>query len=232
MCGKFRCLLPWQAYRDLLDIGGDTPAPGAAGAAEELGTPGRWANVVHLDETGMRIVTPMLWGWPKVMGGKPSRGLHIHARAEEIDTRPTWAEAFCLRRGMILVASFNEGDELPGGKTRQWVCRPAGGGGLALGVIHQEWPTADGELVPSFVMVTTEPCPVLAARNITRMPALIPQPDAAVWLGETAAPPAAVKAVLRPYEGELAVEEEARLYPRPSPPRRTRRDDGRQPGLF
>ncbi len=64
------------------------------------------------------------------------------------------------------------------------------------------------------------------------MPALIARADAALWLGETGAPPAAVKAALRPYEGELIVEEETVLYPRKPPPPRPRRDDDRQPGLF
>lgn len=230
MCGKFRCLLPWQAYRDLLDV---TAEAGAArgGADEELHTPGRWANVIHLGSDGRRIVTPMLWGWPKAAGR--GKGLHIHARGEEIDTRPTWAEAFRQRRGIILVASFNEGEELPGGKTRQWVCRPAEDRGLAIAVIFQEWPTADGELLPSFVMVTTEPCPDLAARNITRMPALVAPGDIALWLGETGAPLAEVKASLRPYPGALVVEEETVLYPRkPPPPRPRRSDDDNQPGLF
>jgi len=231
MCGKFRCLLPWQAFRDLSEAATDIGAR-AGRAVEELHTPGRWANVVHLNGTGERAVTPMLWGWPKVLGDTRTKGMHIHARAEEIDTRPTWAEAFRLRRGMILVTTFNEGEELPGGKTKQWVCRPADDRGVAIAVIYQDWPTADGELVPCFVMVTTAPCPVLVARNIDRMPALIPQADASGWMGEGGLSPAEVKALLRPWTGELSVEEETVLYPRKPAPHRRGPTDDRQPGLF
>ncbi|MCC6918044.1 MAG: SOS response-associated peptidase family protein [Alphaproteobacteria bacterium] len=233
MCGKFRCLKPWGASRDLAEaIGAASGEDGGAGE-EETQTPGRWASVVHLAADGSRVVTPMLWGWPKFLGAERSKGMHIHARAEEIDMRPTWAEAFRLRRGMILATSFNEADELPGGKTRQWVCAPADGAGLRIGVIYQDSATSDGEVLTCFVMVTTAPCDALAAKNITRMPAVIAGADVPVWLGETGASPAAAKAVLRPYPGALIVEEETRVYPHTAPVQRRRKPgDDAQPGLF
>ena len=47
MCGKFRCLKAWAAYRDLAAAIGASKEEGGT-REEETQTPGRWANVVHL----------------------------------------------------------------------------------------------------------------------------------------------------------------------------------------
>ena len=49
----------------------------------------------------------------------------MHVRSEIVDTRRTFAHAF--RRGILMVHTFNEGEELPNGKTKQWVVTPNDG---------------------------------------------------------------------------------------------------------
>src|SRR5262249_15114353 len=108
---------------------------------------------------------------------------------------------FAKRRGILMVETFNEGEELPSGKKRQWVITPKDGKPLAFAVIWQEYTRADGVVVPMFVQATTE-----ANRSITpitdRMPAILCDEDWAIWLGEAAASLADVKALLRVYEEE------------------------------
>jgi hypothetical protein len=49
----------------------------------------------------------------------------IHARAEGVDRTPAFAEDFHEgQRGTVVFKTFNEGKELPNGKTEQWIIDP------------------------------------------------------------------------------------------------------------
>jgi hypothetical protein len=124
----------------------------------------------------------------------------MHARAETIDTRPTFSEAFAERRGIVLVETFNEGEALDNGKTRQWVIRPKDRKPIAIAVIWEEW-VGDTGSEATFVMVTAPPNPLIA-RITDRMPAILRQEDWSVWLGEDDASLKDVKALLRTFNDE------------------------------
>jgi len=66
----------------------------------------RSAWVIRLDEGGKRESVRMRWGFSKARASdfKPD---HMHARAETIDSRPTFSEAFAERRGILMVDTFN-----------------------------------------------------------------------------------------------------------------------------
>ena len=95
----------------------------------------------------------MRWGFSKPEN-VAFKADHMHARAETIDARPTFAESFSERRGIVLVASFNEGEAQPGGKTKQWVIRSKDRKPIAIAVIWEEW-VGDQGSEPTFVMTTT-----------------------------------------------------------------------------
>jgi len=83
----------------------------------------------------------------------------------------------------------NIGEELPNGKTKQWVCSRADNQPIALAVIYSTWELVQGRLT-AFVMVTTESCAPLSAKD-NRMPAILRDPaEIAAWLGETGGTPA------------------------------------------
>jgi putative SOS response-associated peptidase YedK len=168
-----------------------------------VSTPMRLAKVIRLGEDSAREFIPMRWGFskPENPSFKPD---HMHARAETIDTRPTFAESFAERRGLVVVSSFNEGEEQPGGKTKQWVIRPKDRKPIAIAVIWEEWAGDQGS-EPTFVMVTTPPNPLIA-RVTDRMPAVLRQDDWPVWLGETDASLTDVKALLKTFDDEGAWE--------------------------
>jgi putative SOS response-associated peptidase YedK len=227
MCGKFTQMASW---REVVAFS----APFSAvpeDAALDVATPMRFAHVLRLDAEGRREVAAMRWGFADKKAGAPDRPKHMHARAETIDERATFAEAFRERRGILLVATFNEGEELPSGKTKQWVITPKDRKPLAIAVIWEEWakPDAQGgeERLATFVMATTPPN-ALVATITDRMPAILPPEAWPAWLGETDAPLADIKALLQTHEDGGAWE----MAPQERKSARPPRDPGGQADLF
>ncbi|MDZ4776924.1 MAG: SOS response-associated peptidase family protein [Alphaproteobacteria bacterium] len=192
MCGKFTQYATWRevhAFSQPLTLDPTTPLV--------VSTPMRFANILRLDSQGAREVVPMRWGFPDRAASNPARPKHMHARAETVDTRPTFAGAFQNGRGILLVHTFNEGEELPNGKTKQWVITPTDGP-IAIAVIAEEWINGE-ERLPVFVQVTTT-ANALIAPVTDRMPAILPRDVWQLWLGETEASQADIKAVLRTFD--------------------------------
>lgn len=199
MCGKFTQVEWWADIEAFTQPFAEIPED----APVSVSTPMRLAKVIRLGEDGSREVVPMRWGFskPENASFKPD---HMHVRAETIDTRPTFADSFAERRGIVVVESFNEGEEQPNGKTKQWVIRAKDRKPIAIAVIWDEW-AGDQASEPIFVMATTPPNPLIA--GITdRMPAVLRLEDWAVWLGETDAALKDVKALLRVFDDEGAWE--------------------------
>ena len=193
MCGKFTQMATWAEVvafsRPLTATPEDTSVT--------VSTPMRLAKVLRIGEDGARELAPMRWGFskPENPSFKPD---HMHARAETIDTRRTFAEALEERRGIVLVETFNEGEQLPSGKTKQWVIRPKDRKPIAIAVIWEEW-VGDAGSEATFVMVTVPPNQLIG-RITDRMPAILRQEDWPLWLGETDASLADVKALLRTFD--------------------------------
>jgi putative SOS response-associated peptidase YedK len=78
----------------------------------------------------------------------------MYARCETLDGRPTFANAFVHGRSILIVHGFNESEELPNGKTKQWVITPNDKQPIAIAVICEKW-TNGSEPIDTFVQVTT-----------------------------------------------------------------------------
>jgi len=212
MCGKFTAMMTWAEYCTLAGVGPDGGAGGenAMDPAKALATftPMSSAPVLHLGPVRQRRITPMRWGWYDPKLANPLKGFrHLHARSDTIHTLPSWAEPFRETRGVVFAKQFNIGEELPSGKTKQWICNRPDNAPMALAVLYSFWPLVQGTL-RTFVMVTTDSCAPLNDRD-SRMPAILANEDeVSVWLGETGADTAELKALLRSYEGTLVMREQ------------------------
>jgi putative SOS response-associated peptidase YedK len=193
MCGKFTQLASWEEV-----VAFSRPVAFSGAEPVETATPMRLAKILRLDGEGAREIVSMRWGFAAKSAANPSRPTHMHARGESIDERATFADAFAHARGVLVVASFNEGEELPNGKTRQWVITPNDNMPIAIAVICEEWRNG-ADALWTFVQVTT-PANALIAPVTDRMPAILQPADFPLWLGETDAPLAEVKALLRTYD--------------------------------
>jgi putative SOS response-associated peptidase YedK len=216
MCGKFTQMYTWQeahAFSKPLTV---DPEPEAA--AVVVATPMRFAKVMRLDAQGERELVEMRWGFAGKDDAAPTKPRHMHARSETVDTLPTFAHTFAAARGILMVHTFNEGEELESGKTKQWVITPQDGQPIAIAVVCEEW-RHGSETLHTFVMVTT-PANALISRITDRMPAILPRDAWPLWLGEREAPLAEVKALLETYDdgGSWTMTEQASSKP-PRPPK-------------
>jgi putative SOS response-associated peptidase YedK len=195
MCGKFTQMATW----DEVVVFSQPLTAIPEGGPVTVSTPMRVAKVMRLGEDGERELAPMRWGFskPENPSFKPD---HMHARAETIDSRPTFAESFAERRGIVLVETFNEGEQLASGKTQQWVIHPKDRKPIAIAVIWEEW-AGDAGSEPTFVMVTVPPNELIG-RITDRMPAILRQEDWGTWLGEDDASLKDVKALLKTFDDE------------------------------
>ena len=127
----------------------------------------------------------------------------INARAEGIDTTPSFRAAFKYRRCLIPADSFY--DWLPTAQGKQpYRIMLASGELFAFAGLWERWRDRQGEAVESCCIVTCTPNE-LAVRFHDRMPVIISPEDYDTWLTGT---PEQALALLKPYPTEAM-----RAYP-------------------
>ena len=224
MCGKFTQMMSWAKLHHLADL---TAAAGDGSVDDELQmrTPMRFADVIRLGANGQRETVAMRWGFADFRAKTPlERPRHMHARAETIDVLPTFANGFNQARGLVLVKTFNVGEELPSGKVKHWVVALRDDKALALAVIYERWTDRnEGELL-TFVMVTV-PANALLESVTERLRAVFARALWAGWVGETTAATEELKALLITVDGDWDLSEQDK--PQKQPARETA-----QQGLF
>jgi putative SOS response-associated peptidase YedK len=121
----------------------------------------------------------------------------INARAEEVDTKPAFREAFAQRRCLVPLDSFYEWKKTGSGK-QPYAIGLKGGGLMGMAGLWETWRSKDGERIRSFTIVTTKPNELCAELH-NRMPVIL-KPDVwPAWLGEQPATVRDLKAMLAPY---------------------------------
>jgi putative SOS response-associated peptidase YedK len=209
-------MMSWGELVELADLQGSM-----GGGPIETVTPMRFASVITWDEQGRHKSVRMRWGLVPPGTKDPATAKpYIHARAESLDVKPTFRDAFRNRRGLIAVTTFNEGREITPTKTEQHILTPLDGKPVAIAAVWERWSERQGSSLLSFAMVTVPPNPLIT--TITdRMPALIAESDWGKWFGEVPASAEELKALLRP--SDRALDMHVALKPPPKP---------RQPDLF
>ena len=122
----------------------------------------------------------------------------INARAETAATAPMFRDALERRRCLVPADVFYEWQATEQGKQPFAIAR-ADGQPMAFAGLWEGWRGADGTVLRSFAIVTTNANPVLRLLH-ERMPVILEPVDWPAWLGEVAGDPGAM---LRPSAAEL-----------------------------
>ena len=121
------------------------------------------------------------WGlvpfWSKEPGGK--RPL-INARAEGIETKPSFRGPIRHRRCIVPASGFYEWRREGSGKQPYFV-RPAAAEVFALAGIWDHWEGKQGEVIESVAIITTSANELMQPIH-DRMPVILEEEDVAEWI--------------------------------------------------
>jgi putative SOS response-associated peptidase YedK len=198
MCGRYASFLPAEALRALFQTVNATPNLEPTWNM----APTRDAPVVRLHpETRARHLDLLRWGLVPHWAKDPkSVRQPINARAETVATAPMFRDALARRRCLVPADVFYEWQAIDGAKQPYAIAR-ADGQPMAFAGLWEGWRGADGTVLRSFTIVTTNANSVLRPIH-ERMPVILEPPDWPTWLGETEGD---APALLRPSGTDLRV---------------------------
>jgi len=104
----------------------------------------------------------------------------INARAEGIETKPSFRSPFRHRRCIVPASGFYEWQHKDGAK-QPFFIRPAGGCHFALAGLWEHWQGADGAIIESCAIITTTANSLMATIH-DRMPVILTNDTLPAWI--------------------------------------------------
>ena len=196
MCGRARLSSDVSEIRLVFRIPPERPSPNFPPSWNVAPTDS--LPVVRYDQkAGQRSLDLLRWGLIPYWAKDIKVGFaNINAKAEGIETRPAFRDAFERRRCLVPVDNFYEWKKTDAGK-QPYAIALAHRGIMALAGLWENWKSTAGEWVRSFAIVTTEPNE-LCAQLHNRMPVVLAPEAWPAWLGEEPADEAHLKPLLVP----------------------------------
>ncbi|EGV16297.1 SOS response-associated peptidase [Thiocapsa marina] len=197
MCGRYAQYSSADAIADLF---------GAAIEIEGLGprynaAPMQWLPVIRQRPNGERVLHALRWGLlPSWARDETIAARLINARAETVAEKPAFRAAYRARRCVVPADGFYEWAKRPDGKQPYFI-HSTDETILAFAGLWERWTSpADGEVIDSFTIVTTEANPAIQPLH-DRMPVILAPDVVDVWLDRTS-DPARLSALLMPSPEE------------------------------
>ena len=182
MCGRARLSSDVSEIRIRVSIPPGQPSPNFAPSWNVAPTDP--LPVVRFDaEAHERSLDVMRWGlipyWAKDIKIGYST---FNARAEEVETKPAFREAFRRRRCLVPLDNFYEWKKTAAGK-QPYAIGLEGGRLMGMAGLWETWRSPEGERIRSFTIITTTPN-ALCAELHDRMPVVLEPSAWPAWLGE------------------------------------------------
>jgi putative SOS response-associated peptidase YedK len=203
MCGRARLSSDVSEIKLVFAVPPHRPTPNIP--ANWNTAPTEDLPVIRYDaKAGERSLDPMRWGlvpyWAKDLKIGYST---FNAKAEGIEQRPTFREAFARRRCLVALDAFYEWKKR--GKDREpYAIARADRGLMAMAGLWENWRSPAGEWVRSVTIVTTAANALLAELH-DRMPVIMDSDAWPIWLGEEPASVEGLKELLAPYPSEALI---------------------------
>jgi putative SOS response-associated peptidase YedK len=136
---------------------------------------------VIVGEDGVPVCKMYRWGLVPFWAKDPSAGPKlINARAETVAEKNSFRESFRRRRCLIPAQGFYEWEKRPAGKIPcLFTCHD--GGLFAMAGLWDRWQSADGAVMHTFSIITTEANPLVAPVH-NRMPVILERRAEEIWL--------------------------------------------------
>src|SRR5207302_9910885 len=200
MCGRARLSSDVSENKLVFSIPPERPTPNIP--ANWNAAPTEDLPVVRYDaKERQRSLDVMRWGLVPFWAKDIKVGFaNINAKAEGIENKPAFREAFRQRRCLVPVDSFYEWKKVDGGK-QPYAIALKSRGLMALAGLWENWRSPAGERIRSFAIITTKPNELCAELH-NRMPVVLKPEAWPAWLGEQPADVPQLKALLAPYPSD------------------------------
>jgi putative SOS response-associated peptidase YedK len=182
MCGRFTYKLTWEELVRLYRLTLDQPPPNTQARYNVCPTD-PIDTIVGSD--GKRELVSMRWGlvprwWSKTI--KDVKMATFNARAETVETRPFFRDAFKSTRCLIPVSGYYEWQATSDGKQPWYFTARDGSAALTVAGLWDEWKNREtGERLKSCTMIITGPNDFVAEVH-DRMPVLLTEKQFERWL--------------------------------------------------
>ena len=182
MCGRFTVKATWAELVALYRLTVDAPPHNLRPRYNVCPTDP--VDVVT-ERDGKRDLVPMRWGLVPWWWSKPLKELRMatfNARAESVEKKPVFRDAFKRSRCLIPMSGYFEWQSTPSGKQPWYFTASDSSPLLTAAGLWDEWKNREtGERVKSCTMIVGEPNE-FAADIHDRMPVFLTQEQFAPWL--------------------------------------------------
>jgi len=143
-------------------------------------------NVAPRDDVAViRAATPgtierCRWGLIPSWADDDATGF-INARAETVERKPAFREAYRSRRCLVLADGFYEWAEVDAGPKQPYRVARVDGEPFAMAGLYERWDGDDGGTIGTATVLTCEPNDLMADLH-DRMPVVLPAEEERCWL--------------------------------------------------
>ena len=192
MCGRYGLAVSGEVLATLLGL---DEVPDVK--ANQNIAPTTQAPVARIHQ-GQRELAIMGWGLLPVWArDRRMAARMINARAESVDTKPAFRQAFSRRRCLVVSDGFYEWKRL--GRQRQPYHIGLGEGrAFAMAGIWERWKDPEDQWVLTFSIITTTANELVGTIH-DRMPVILPPAAFEQWLDPEIEDPNTLKPFLRPF---------------------------------
>lgn len=178
MCGRFT-LAEERGEQLALALGVDAESlEGYRPRYNIAPTDAHWIMRVKYED---RELLPAKWGLVNTWAKDAKRaGAQINARAETVQSKPAFKEAFAQRRCVVPADGFFEWTGPKTARQPLWFHRPDNGLILFAG-LYEYWKQPNGEWLRSFTIVTTDANKLMEPVH-DRMPVILSDDAAEAWM--------------------------------------------------
>ena len=163
-------------------------------------TPGHHIPAI-IHREGRNSLASFLWGLVPSWAKDPSIGHKlINARAETIDVKPSFRNAFSKRRCLIVADGFYEWKK-EGAKKIPIYFHLKSKEPFGLAGLYETWMSPDKREIQSCTIITTEANKLIAPIH-DRMPVIVPKKQELIWISDAAEDRAMLLSILKPYPAE------------------------------
>jgi len=197
MCGRFTLTIDpadlQEAFPDFIFTAQTSPRFNIAPSQPVLAIP----------NDGQKHAEILLWGLiPSWAKDAAIANRLINARSETLDQKPSFRGGFKYKRCLILADGFYEWKSQPGNKIKvPHFIHLKSRQPFAFAGLWDAWQSADGSLIKSCVIITTEPNELMAPIH-NRMPVILRKLDYAQWIDPAPRTPASLLHLLKPYPAD------------------------------